>query len=192
MAGAFVHACARFGRVCDFRRRRFRLGASRGRFSEDALLCKRRCDFFACTSDYCRHPYDVGCFSTVPVVVAFLVAFPVAYSTLVRQFEHNEQLFDVCKVYNVSAANKIKFYLLPLIRDELLSVAEEELPLCIKVVIAGEVLALPLNAVGREMYVSKIGVETARVVALTLIVFVVCFVISGVLGFVRRRVRDRA
>lgn len=129
--------------------------------------------------------------STVPVVVAFLVAFPVAYSTLVRQFEHNEQLFDVCKVYNVSAANKIKFYLLPLIRDELLSVAEEELPLCIKVVIAGEVLALPLNAVGREMYVSKIGVETARVVALTLIVFVVCFVISGVLGFVRRRVRDR-
>ncbi len=126
----------------------------------------------------------------VPVVVAFLVAFPVAYATFTRQFAHNGELFDVCKTYNVSAANKIRYFLLPLIRDELLSVAEEELPLCLKVVIAGEVLALPLKSVGREMYVGKVSLETAKVAALTLIVLAVCFVLSGVLGYFRRRADD--
>ena len=130
--------------------------------------------------------------SVAPVVVALLVAFPVAYSTFVRQFDNNAALFDVCKAYDVTAANRAKYFLLPLMRDELLSVAEEELPLCIKVVIAGEVLALPLGSVGREMYVAKVNLDTAKVVALTVTVLMVCFVISGVLGFVGRRVSDRA
>lgn len=123
----------------------------------------------------------------VPVAVAFLVAFPIAYGTFVRGFEHRDELFDVCKVFNISASNKVRYFLLPMIRDELLSVAEEDLPLCIKVVIAGEVLALPLRAIGREMYVGKVSVETARVVALTLLVLIVCLVISAILGAVRRR-----
>lgn len=128
--------------------------------------------------------------SAVPVAVAVLVAFPVAYGTFVRRYDHNRALFDVCKTYDVSACGKVKYFLLPLIRDELLSVAEEELPLCVKVVIAGEVLALPLGSLGRDMYVAKVNLDTARVLALTVIALVVCFVISGVLGLVRRRVND--
>ena len=128
--------------------------------------------------------------SAVPVAVAVLVAFPVAYGTFVRRYDHNKALFDVCKTYDVSACGKVKYFLLPLIRGELLSVAEEELPLCVKVVIAGEVLALPLSSLGRDMYVAKVNLDTARVLALTVIALVVCFVISGVLGLVRRRVND--
>ncbi len=129
--------------------------------------------------------------TTVPVVVAFLVAFPVAYSAFERQFDRNKQLFDVCKVYDVTAANRIRYYLFPLIKEEIFSVVQEELPLCIKVVIAGEVLALPLNAVGREMYASKIALETARVVALTVLVLAVCYVIGGILTLIGRRCCDR-
>lgn len=126
----------------------------------------------------------------VPVAVAFLVAFPVVFGTFVRQFEHHAELFDVCKAYNVAPLRRVRYYLLPLIRSELLSVSQEVLPLCIKVVIAGEVLALPIRSVGRDMYIGKVSVDTARIVALTLIVLAVCFVISGVLGLVRRRVHD--
>lgn len=124
---------------------------------------------------------------SVPVVVAFLVAFPIIYSTFVRQFEYNKQLFDVCKVFNVGAKNKVGYYILPLIKDELLPVTRDELPLCIKVVIAGEVLALPVRAIGREMYRGKVSIETAKVIALTLIVLLVCFAISGALSLIGRR-----
>ena len=125
--------------------------------------------------------------STVPVIVAFLVAFPVIYSVLQRAFQHNDKLLDVCKVYEVKAAKKIKYMFLPIVRDELLTIVREDLPLCIKVVVAGEVLALPLSGIGRQMYVGKVNLDTARVVALTLLTLIVCFAISGSVALCQRK-----
>ena len=120
--------------------------------------------------------------SFVPTVVAFLVAFPVIYSVLQRAFQHNGFLLDVCKVYDVKAAKRIKYMFLPIVREEILTVIREELPLCIKVVVAGEVLALPLSGIGRQMYIGKVNLDTAKVVALTLLTLIVCFAISGVIS----------
>lgn len=122
-----------------------------------------------------------------PVVVAFLVAFPIAYSTFTRQFEHNQQLLNLCKVYNVAPSKKVKYVLFPLMRDELLPLVSDQLPLCIKVVVAGEVLALPLSGIGRQMYVAKVNLDTANVVALTILTLVVCFAISGTVALCRRK-----
>ncbi|MCH5152690.1 MAG: hypothetical protein J1F68_01845 [Clostridiales bacterium] len=130
--------------------------------------------------------------TVVPAVVAFLVAFPIVYSVLSRAFKHNGNLLDVCKVYEVTAAKKIKFMFLPIVRDELLTIVAEELPLCIKVVIAGEVLALPFSGIGRQMYIGKVNLDTARVVALTLLTLVVCFAISGVISLCQARCTRRS
>ena len=129
--------------------------------------------------------------SNVAIVVAFLVAFPVTYSVLQRAFQHNSFLQDVCKVYEVKTTQKIKFMFLPVVRDELLTIVRDELPLCIKVVIAGEVLALPLSGIGRQMYVGKVNLDTAKVVALTLLTLVICFAISGVVSLCQARFGDR-
>lgn len=125
--------------------------------------------------------------TSVPVIVAFLVVFPVMYSVLRRELEHNSSLLDVCAVYDVTPANKIKFVLFPIIRDELLNVVRDELPLCIKIVIAGEVLALPLQGIGKQMYVGKVNLDTAKVVALTILTFIVCFAISGIVTLCQRK-----
>lgn len=129
--------------------------------------------------------------SIVPVVVAFLVAFPVIYSVLKRAFQHNAQLLDVCKVYDVKVSKKVKYMFLPIVSDELLTVVREQLPLCIKVVIAGEVLALPLSGIGRQMYIGKVNLDTARVVALTLLTLIVCFVISGTIALIQSNIRTK-
>lgn len=125
--------------------------------------------------------------TTVPVIVAFLVVFPVVFGRLRRELDRNGRLLDVCKVYDVSPAKKIKFVLFPIIRDELLSIVRDELPLCIKIVVAGEVLALPLNGLGKEMYVGKVNLDTARVIALTVLTLVVCFAISGLVTLCQRK-----
>ena len=125
--------------------------------------------------------------ATVPVIVAFLVVFPVIFSRLRRELEHSGNLLDVCKVYDVTPAKRIKFVLLPIVRDELLSIVRDELPLCIKVVVAGEVLALPLSGIGKQMYVGKVNLDTATVVALTVLTLIVCFVISGVVTLCQRK-----
>ena len=125
--------------------------------------------------------------ATVPIIVAILVAFPIVYSVLQRAVQHNVRLLDVCKVYQVSAANKIKFMFLPIVRDELLTIVADDLPLCIKIVVAGEVLALPLSGIGRDMYVGKVNLDTARVIALTVLTLIVCFAISGVVHLCQRK-----
>ena len=125
--------------------------------------------------------------SFVPVVVAFLVAFPVIYSVLSRALQHNDALLDVCKVYQVKAGKKIKFMFLPIVKDELLTIVSDNLPLCIKVVVAGEVLALPLSGIGRDMYIGKVNLDTAQVVALTLLTLIVCFAISGSIALCQRK-----
>lgn len=122
-----------------------------------------------------------------PVVVAFLVAFPVAYSVFQREFARNAKLLDMCKVYDVTPAKQVRFVLFPLIRDELLDIIRDELPLCIKVVVAGEVLALPLSGIGRQMYVAKVNLDTANVVALTILTLIVCFAISGIVALCKRK-----
>ncbi|MCH5156663.1 MAG: hypothetical protein J1G02_02160 [Clostridiales bacterium] len=125
--------------------------------------------------------------SIVPMVVAFLVTFPIVYSVLQRAFTYNGKLLDVCKVYDVKASKKIKYMFAPIVRDELLTIVREQLPLCIKVVVAGEVLALPLRGIGRQMYIGKVNLDTANVVALTLLTLVVCFVISGVIALCQKK-----
>ena len=125
--------------------------------------------------------------TVVPVVVAFLVVFPVIFSKLKRELEHSGNLLAVCDVYGVSAAKRVKYVFFPILRDEAMSIVGDELPLCIKVVIAGEVLAYPRSGIGSDMYVGKVNFDTAQIVALTLLTLIVCFTISGVVAVIKRK-----
>ena len=127
--------------------------------------------------------------TTVPVVVALLVVFPVVYSMFKRELERSGNLLAMCQVYQVSAAKKIKFVLLPIVRDELLGAVGDQLPLCIKVVVAGEVLSRPLHGLGKEMSVGKVNLDMAAIVALTILTLIVCFAISGVTSLVQRKTK---
>ncbi|MGN1041082.1 MAG: ABC transporter permease [Candidatus Fimimonas sp.] len=127
--------------------------------------------------------------SYVPVLVAFLVVFPVLFGAFMREIYADEQLLDVCKVYEVSVSKKIRYVFLPQILRTFLTQCKDTLILCVKVVVAGEVLALPKLGLGREMYVAKVNLETAQVLALTLLIVAVCCVISGLFALAQRKVK---
>lgn len=123
----------------------------------------------------------------VPAVVAFLVGFPVVFSAFRRETESDKKLCDVCNVFDVSRGKKVKYVLLPFIGRAVLPQCRDTLPLCVKVVIAGEVLALPKMGLGKEMYVAKVNLATANVLALTLLTLLLCYAIVGVCTLVGRR-----
>lgn len=123
----------------------------------------------------------------VPIIVAFLVGFPVIYSAFQREISAEPKLLDVCKVYGVSNDKKVKHVLLPLMRRAILPQCKDTFPLCVKVVIAGEVLALPKLGLGRDMYVAKVNLETASVLALTLLALIVCYVVTLICTLIGRR-----
>jgi len=124
--------------------------------------------------------------AVVPMVVAFLVAFPVIYGAFLREID-DKPLADLCKVYNVSAAKKVRYVLLPQVSNAMILQCHDSLPLCVKVVIAGEVLALPRLGLGKQMYAAKVNLLTANVLALTLLALVVCLALSGIFALCQRR-----
>ena len=123
----------------------------------------------------------------VPIAVAFLVGFPVIYSAFQREITSEAKLLQVCDVYNVCRSKKVRHVLLPLVGRAVLPQCKDTFPLCVKVVIAGEVLALPHLGLGRDMYVAKVNLETASVLALTLLALAVCYLATGVCELLWRR-----
>ena len=124
--------------------------------------------------------------TVVPSIVAFLVAFPIIYSAFTREIYADVKLMDACNVYNVTRRNKTRYVLLPNIGKALIPQTEATLPLCIKVAIAGEALSLPRRGLGQQMYVAKVNLDTASVLALTLLALAACFIIQGVIALCSR------
>lgn len=126
--------------------------------------------------------------TVVPAIVAFLVAFPVSYSAFTREVYADGKLNDMCKVYDVSRRNKTRYVLLPQMSKAFIPQIKDTLPLCVKVVIAGEALSLPRRGMGQQMYVAKVNLDTASVLALTLLALAACFVIQGVLSLCEKKI----
>lgn len=126
--------------------------------------------------------------TVVPAIVAFLVAFPVTYSAFTREICTESNLNNMCAVYQVSKANKTRYVLLPQISRAVIPQIKDTLPLCLKVVIAGEALSLPRNGLGQQMYVAKVNLDTASVLALTALALAVCFIIQGVVTLCEKKI----
>ena len=126
--------------------------------------------------------------TVVPAIVAFLVAFPVTYSAFTREIYAESNLINMCAVYGVTRANKTRYVLLPQISKAVVPQIKDTLPLCLKVVIAGEALALPRNGIGQQMYVAKVNLDTASVLALTVLALAVCFIIQGVVTLCEKKI----
>lgn len=124
----------------------------------------------------------------VPVIVAFLVAFPIIYSAFTREIYSDTKLFEACAVYDVSRRNKTRYVLLPHIGSAVVPQIKDTLPLCIKVVIAGEALSLPRLGLGRDIYIAKVNIDTANVLALTILALAVCFIIQGAVALCGKKI----
>lgn len=125
--------------------------------------------------------------TVVPAIVAFLVAFPIVYSAFTREIYADCRLQDMCCVFNVSRGNKIRYVLFPQVSKAVIPQIKDTLPLCIKVVIAGEALSLPRRGLGQQMYVAKVNLDTASVLALTILALAACFIIQGAVALCDRK-----
>lgn len=104
----------------------------------------------------------------VPVFVVFLTAFPITVgnvSTGIGQIDPH--LIEMARVYGLSSGDKLKSIVFPSLVPYILAAMENTLALTWKVVIAAEVLAVPLRAVGTGMHDAQIYVETTRVFSWT-------------------------
>ena len=118
--------------------------------------------------------------SVAPVVVSALVLFPAVYAAALAGLdEAGEEYGELMRAFHVPLGRRIAKMYLPLAAPVLLRQAGGIFSLGLKVVISGEVLASTYRSLGGMMQEAKMYLEMPRLMALTLIVLLLGFVLEG-------------
>lgn len=105
--------------------------------------------------------------STLPIVVGFLIVFPLMYSALLSALTCDEVLLNVemCRLYKSRKRDIIRYVYMPIVAPTSFCQAKTLLPLAVKVVVSGEVLAYSRLSLGLAMQSAQINVEIDKLVA---------------------------
>lgn len=126
----------------------------------------------------------------VPIFVTFLMIFPIIYGNVVAGIKNiDAQLLEMAKMYRVKTRRVIGELYFPSILPYLLAGASNGMGLTWKVIIAAEILSQPLYAIGTNLMVAKIDLETARVMAWTVMVIIISFIFEYFINVLEKRLK---
>ena len=108
------------------------------------------------------------------VVIAFLIVFPVVYTNLLQGFLQTDGgLLEMSRIFRMRTGPKLRYIYLPAVRPYLLSAVSLGLGMCWKAGVAAEVIGLPAQSIGRNLYNAKLYLETPELFAWTVTIVAV-------------------
>jgi len=126
-------------------------------------------------------------FSTVPIIICFLMCFPIIYSNVKEGISQTDKkLLDMAKLYKIKPAAIIQGIYLKSVKPYFYSAANICLGLGFKVTVAAEVLASPDYGIGSRLYDAKIYLEPVEVFAWTFVILVLSYLLEQLLKFIFR------
>lgn len=109
--------------------------------------------------------------SDLSVVISFMMVLPVIYTNTLQGIKSTDnELIEMSKVFNFSLIKKIKYVYLFQVYPYFKSGVLIALGLAFKSGIAAEVIGLPKNSIGEQIYNAKIYINTVDLFAWTLVV----------------------
>lgn len=111
------------------------------------------------------------------ILVSFIMAMPIIYTnTYVGLKSIDRKLLQMASIYEVNKLDKLKYiYLIKaraFIKSSIISVSG----LVLKAGIAGEVIGLPDNSIGKNLYNTKIYLDMPSLLAWTLTILILSFI----------------
>lgn len=130
---------------------------------------------------------------TVPVIVTFLMLFPVSYAQLSTAYRAiDPKLLEMANVYRLSRTDRIFRIAVPQVLPSLLAQAGPNFSLSIKVAVSAEILAHTYDSLGWMLQDASSypdPVSVARMFALTLVALLAGGLFEFALGFLPRITR---
>lgn len=109
----------------------------------------------------------------VPVFIAFLMVVPVVLENICEGIGSvDNKLLEMAKIYGFSFLQKIKKIYIPSIKPYFRSAVITGAGFAFKSGVAAEVIASPAFSIGKELYDSKIYLETAELFAWTALIII--------------------
>ena len=120
----------------------------------------------------------------LPSIISALIVLPIVWSNIETGIlETDKGLIELAKVYKMSGWKKARHIYMPSTLPYFISSLNSSLGLAWKAGIAAEVLALPVIAIGKQIYESKLYLETVDLFAWTLTVIIISLIIEKLIVF---------
>ncbi|MCD1654601.1 ABC transporter permease subunit [Treponema zuelzerae] len=126
----------------------------------------------------------------VPIFVSILMTLPImteAISAGIRQTD--AKLLEMARIYHFKKRDILTHIQIPSAMPFFLSGAGSALGLTWKVVVAGEILALPRSGLGSALQTAKIHLETPRVFSITIMTIMLSLLTELAFSFLARSTR---
>lgn len=115
-------------------------------------------------------------------VVTMMVLFPVTFHGLFSiVLDEEESLKDVQVLYKESFIFRVRYHLMPMLSITILRTMKTALQLGFKVGIMAEIVASVRSGIGRSMHFANLNLNTAEVLAWTLIIILISLCLSALI-----------
>lgn len=120
----------------------------------------------------------------VPVFISFLMVLPVVYGNVFQGIrEVDPKLLEMAKVYGMNRRKRVTKIYIPSVLPYMMAACRTALGLSWKAGVAAEVIGVTKDSIGRQLYYSKIYLETADLFAWTAVVILLSLALEKI--FVR-------
>lgn len=115
------------------------------------------------------------------VLISFVMVTPVVYINILQSFDNvDNNLLEMADIFNVSLLRKLRFIYVPALVSGFMSACKIGLGFCFKAGIAAEIIGLPFQSIGSELYKSKLYLMTDELFAWTVVIVLMSAFFEGV------------
>lgn len=120
--------------------------------------------------------------STLPVFITALIVIPIVWSNVSQGIvSTDKKLLEVAKIFGFSSVKKIFKIYIPSVMPYFVAACKSAFGMAWKAGIAAEVLVVPKQAIGTQIYFSKLWFETPTLFAWTVVIIILSYVIEKLL-----------
>ncbi len=122
------------------------------------------------------------------VLISFLMVLPIIYTNVLKGVESTDgELLEMAEVFQMSGLRKLRYIYLPAVMPYFVSACSVGLGFCWKSGIAAEVIGLPNNSIGEQLYEAKLYLMTKEMFAWTVVIIGISIIFEKlILCFIKK------
>lgn len=114
--------------------------------------------------------------SNLAVIIAFIMVMPLVYVNTYTAIENlDSNLNEMAELFQLTTYTKIRYVIIPQIVPYFRSACILGLGMSFKAGIAAEIIGLPKNSIGEQLYFAKLYLNTPNVFAWTIAIIAICY-----------------
>ena len=128
----------------------------------------------------------------LPVFICFLMVLPIVWAAVHDGIKAlDPKLKQVCRVYRIPLGKRIRNFYIPSVLPYFLSACKTSIGMGWKAGVAAEVLAVTPQSIGKQLYNSKLYLETSELFAWTAVVILLSLAIEKLTAYLIQRLQKR-